>query len=366
MLHTTIDYILFIFLIVTFLSILYLIGVFKKKAKQYDSLIDLIKLNQTMGSMQTLEEMTHMIFKTVKDLFLCQTIVIYLLDKRAGKKPILKTAEIISPIAPEFINFDPLTAQSVLSVVFKEKKMFAWNNFHQLPLNDILPKDESLSSLLISPIVYENRSAGLIVLAHNAPDYFGDESQNLLTLVSTQVALLIKNFYITQEIQTLAITDPVSRAYTYGHFQERLGDELTKHKYKNMPLALLIINMDNFKEINETFGHPKGDHLLKQIIALIKDTVRKNDMVCRYGSDEFTIILPKTKRIEAVVIAEKIRRAVEEYDFTAGSNIVKITVSGGVSGFPEDAQTRKELIEKAVYALHEAKLQGKNRVFFGA
>lgn len=366
MLHTTTDYILFVFLMITFISVFYLIGILKKKAKQYDSLIDLIKLNQTMGSVQTLEEITHIIFKALKNLFHCQSIAIYLLDKSPGKKPNLKVVEIISPIASEFVNFDPLTAQSVLSVVFKEKKIFSWNNFHQTPLNDILPKDKNLSSLLIAPVVYENRAAGLIVLAHGVPDYFDARAQDTLTLASNQIALLIKNFYITQEIRALTITDPVSGAHTYGYFQERLGDELTKHKYKNIPLALLIINIDNFKEINEKFGNPKGDYLLKQIIVLIKDTVRNGDIVCRYASDEFAIILPKTKRIEAVVAAEKIRHAVEDYDFTAGANIVKITISGGVSGFPEDAQTRKDLIEKAVYALREAKNSGKNRMFFGA
>lgn len=106
--------------------------------------------------------------------------------------------------------------------------------------------------------------------------------------------------------------------------------------------------------------------MLKQLGGVIKTVIRPEDVVCRYGGDEFTITMLNTSRIEAAIIAERIRQAVEEYEFVLGAQLVHITVSGGVSSFPEDSLSKKEIVEKADKALYEAKQKGRNKICFCA
>ncbi|MCL4513158.1 MAG: GGDEF domain-containing protein, partial [Candidatus Eremiobacteraeota bacterium] len=137
-------------------------------------------------------------------------------------------------------------------------------------------------------------------------------------------------------------------------------------KYNNLPLSTIILDVDHFKVVNDTYGHPQGDALLRQLGAVIKTVTRASDIVCRYGGDEFMIILPETNRIGAVLVAERVRQTVEEYEFVLGSKIVHITISGGVASFPEDIETKKDLIDKTDQALYKSKQSGRNKISFNS
>jgi diguanylate cyclase (GGDEF)-like protein len=162
----------------------------------------------------------------------------------------------------------------------------------------------------------------------------------------------------------MAITDIVSGLYTHGYMQDALEREFRRCKYENLPLSTIILDVDHFKIVNDTYGHPQGDALLRQLGAVIKTVTRSSDIVCRYGGDEFMVILPETNRIGTVLVAERIRQAVEEYEFVLGSKIVHITISGGVASFPEDITTKKELIDKTDQALYQSKQGGRNKISF--
>ena len=126
-----------------------------------------------------------------------------------------------------------------------------------------------------------------------------------------------------------------------------------------------MVDIDDFKKYNDTFGHQAGDQILKGVAKLLKDYSRKMDWVCRYGGEEFTIILPQTSKKEAIIIAERLREAVEKHPFINEEVMPnkKLTVSLGVSTYPEDGSTNAELISYSDKSLYQAKNQGKNQTW---
>lgn len=169
---------------------------------------------------------------------------------------------------------------------------------------------------------------------------------------------------IRGELVDIANIDSMTEVYNHRYFQDCLTRFFEDCSSKGQPLSLLFIDVDNFKRVNDLFGHFIGDRVLKDVAQTILKNVREDDVVCRYGGEEFTVLLPERDEEMALVIAERIRYAIEsegikEDQYKAS---VHVTVSVGVSVFPDKAKTREELIKKADFALYQAKLNKKNRV----
>lgn len=176
-----------------------------------------------------------------------------------------------------------------------------------------------------------------------------------------------------------AFTDALTGLFSHRYFQERLSEEISRSNRHNYPVSLVFIDVDNFKQYNDTNGHMMGDKVLRQIGGILKYVgkgidhitarLRKTDIVARYGGEEFVILLPYANSQDGKVMAERVRKTNEEYKFehTQHQPNKKITVSLGVSAYPDVAKTKAELIDFADQALYEAKDRGKNRgcVFSG-
>ncbi|MBI3928336.1 MAG: diguanylate cyclase [Armatimonadetes bacterium] len=334
---------------------------------QRSALIQVIQASQELGSKATLEDVMQIVCDMVKVLFRADTVAIYLADEANPDEPVMRAKGIDSPHGEAFGDFDPNITPSVLAQVMKDRSGQRFSDFNEAQLSErVVPQDKDFRSVMVAPLLFEGKPLGSMFTSVHQPGKYNDEIFNLYSLLSSQVALAIRNVQLQQGMAALAITDSLSGLYTHGYFQDHLGKEVTKAKYANQSTALMILDMDFFKKVNDNYGHPQGDALLRQLGGVIKSVTRPMDTVCRYGGDEFTITMPETDRIQAVVVAERIRQAVEEYEFVLGSHIVHITVSGGVAAFPEDAETKKELIEKADQAMYEAKHKGRNKVCFAA
>jgi diguanylate cyclase (GGDEF)-like protein len=162
----------------------------------------------------------------------------------------------------------------------------------------------------------------------------------------------------------LAITDDLTQLYNHRYLQERLDEEVKKAIRYDQPLSLIMIDCDQFKDYNDTYGHQKGDALLKQISQLFMENVREVDLVARYGGDEFAVVLPQTNGTAAVVVAEKLRHIVDSTPFPTEPDAkpFNLTISAGVASIPIHAQTMDELNKHADAALYRAKNEGKNKV----
>jgi diguanylate cyclase (GGDEF)-like protein len=168
--------------------------------------------------------------------------------------------------------------------------------------------------------------------------------------------LLKENEIKKKMLQELAIKDGLTNLYNHKHIHELLDNNIKLSKRYGRPLSLLMFDIDDFKFINDTYGHQFGDVVLSKVANLIKETVRKSDVVGRYGGEEFIVILPETEGFDAMVLANRIRETVMNYHFP---NQTQVTVSGGVAQLFTDAE---QLIYDADQLLYYAKHHGKNKV----
>jgi diguanylate cyclase (GGDEF)-like protein len=161
----------------------------------------------------------------------------------------------------------------------------------------------------------------------------------------------------------LAVTDGLTGLYNHRHFHERLALEVERSQRSGLPLSLLMLDVDHFKQFNDLFGHPAGDEVLRQLARVLADARRVNDVVARYGGEEFAVILVDTAKFTAAKVAERLRERVSANDFSeASSRANRISVSVGVATYPDDGRDAEALVLAADAALYAAKRAGRNRV----
>jgi len=195
-----------------------------------------------------------------------------------------------------------------------------------------------------------------------------------LTAFAVQAAVAIENVQLHAEAERLSVTDPLTGAWNYRYFERRFEQEIERSRRFGRVLALLMLDIDHFKSVNDRFGHQRGDEVLVEFRNRVTGSVRDIDTFARYGGEEFVLILPETNLEGGLAVAEKLRVATHRTPFCAdigGSGGLKssppeggvrLTVSIGVACFPEHATATEELLRAADEALYEAKLQGRDRV----
>ncbi len=164
-----------------------------------------------------------------------------------------------------------------------------------------------------------------------------------------------------KEAERKAITDDLTQAYNRRYFMPRLQTEFGIARRAGDDLSLVILDIDDFKKINDTYGHPAGDNVLAEISRTIKDHLRKSDLLIRYGGEEFVLLLPGTAKDKAVSTAERVRCIIEDIPFYWEGDSFNVTISLGVSTYPEDVKKYYDLLNVADKRLLQAKETGKNR-----
>ncbi|MFO8052774.1 MAG: sensor domain-containing diguanylate cyclase [Candidatus Omnitrophota bacterium] len=223
--------------------------------------------------------------------------------------------------------------------------------------NDPLVKSLNLDEFIIAPLKIKGEiTAILIVDNYITKKKITNEDFKIFEMFSEQAAGALENSYSFELTLAKAHTDSLTGLWNYGYFQYKLDEELAKAKSTNKDISVLMIDIDDFKNYNDNFGHIQGDKALKKIGQTIKDNCRKIDIVCRYGGEEFSLILPSNNKKEARLLAERIRKSIAEQSILN----YRFTVSIGVATFPKDERKKERLVKKADDALYSAKNKGKN------
>jgi len=188
------------------------------------------------------------------------------------------------------------------------------------------------------------------------------DSLQMLIMLANQAGLAIENSQLYERTVLRAHLDSLTNLWNHGYFQYLLQEELERSKAVKVPLSLIAIDIDDFKVYNDTLGHQSGDRILKELAYLLRNQSRKMDFVCRYGGEEFMVILPQTDKREGYLIAERLRQDIAKHSFSHEEIMPhkRLTVSIGLSTFPEDGSTPAELIAFSDKTLYEAKHKGKN------
>ena len=323
----------------------------------------LLQINQEMSTTLDLNTLFDKILNALKDVIECQVVILLMynpgsevlemnhalgIDKEALTDVTFKLSEGISG---ESARTKTTTYVPDLKV---DKRYLSYKKTLTV-----------FGSMLSIPLITHDKLCGVLNLHKDKINNFSDDEIALSEAVASQAAIAIENAQLYKLATELSITDELTGLANRRHFQDILNREFTLTQRYSSSLSLIMIDIDHFKKFNDHHGHLQGDVVLKKVATALLHNTRGIDLACRFGGEEFVILLPKTTSTGAVIAAEKLRSVIEMESFSGEEESQpggKLTLSLGVASFPDDTADTNHLLELADQALYEAKNQGRNRV----
>lgn len=263
----------------------------------------------------------------------------------------IELGRVYSKAAPD--NFD----RELIAAIFQERREILVSSTQDSQFSRRFSVIKNFDTLIAIPLISEEKIAGVLYIENIPRPYF----ENFLILAG-QFAIQLQKVILYKKVQDMAITDSLTEISTRRYFLEKFKEEIRRSMRRKSGMSFLMIDLDYFKEKNDKFGHLVGDIILKEVAQILKSTLREIDIIGRYGGEEFTVVLAGIGKEGALLAAERIRSSVEHSVFKAYDEKVSVTISVGISSFPEDGVDETSLIESADKALYRAKEKGRNRV----
>jgi diguanylate cyclase (GGDEF)-like protein len=226
-------------------------------------------------------------------------------------------------------------------------------------------RDEpSFPVALVTPLYSQDRMVAVLALYRTDPrKHFGEEDVEMVNFLAEQCGVAIENVLLHEEAQRLSLTDGLTGTWNRRFMQMQFRQVLATATRFGRPFSILMLDLDNFKQINDTFGHQRGDEILVEFAERVKLALREVDTFARYGGEEFICLLAETDMMGAITTAEKIREAISAEPFgDAPERQVSLTVSIGIASYPEHGESYAALVESADQAMYRAKQLGRDRV----
>jgi diguanylate cyclase (GGDEF)-like protein len=218
-------------------------------------------------------------------------------------------------------------------------------------------------SILAAPLVSRGRTIGVLEILNRLGGRFTRADLALVLTLVEPCAIAIENAILFQRTEQLTITDDLTRLFNSRYLNLYLGREIKRCKRHGIPLSVIFLDLDGFKNVNDQHGHLAGSGTLTEVGRILAQGVRESDILARYGGDEFVVVLPETPAAGALVIAERLRRSIEEHPFLEAQGIcARISASFGIATYPDHALTPEGLIQKADQAMYRVKERDKNGI----
>ena len=220
--------------------------------------------------------------------------------------------------------------------------------------------EREVNSFICMPLSTKSRKFGLVLIEHKFANAFDERDVRLVEIIGKQVGIALENAELYQKLQEMATVDSLTGVHNRLYFQEMLEKEFKNAALDSYPLSLAIFDVDYFKKFNDTFGHLFGDKVLKYITRLVKERLDKGEIIARFGGEEFVVLFPETDLMEAYEKVEVFRKMIADAVIKDETVTASVTVSFGVSSYPECAGSETELVRTADDALYAAKASGRN------
>ncbi len=333
---------------------------FGQMAEAFNALVDsLLKtLRFQKGHRQYIEELSENLDLT--NLSECAVkIMMGLSGSSAGALLIEKDGELVIEASHGIKNSADLTNNSLIFSVIKKGKREVLNFPETIALDGVLT-DYRPSQLILEPVIYNSIISGVLILA--CTDKLQPEFLKHLDIFMKSLSVILNNSLQHERMQKLAAIDPLTGIYNRRFGLNRLKEECARSIRFDSPLGIIMLDIDKFKMVNDTYGHSAGDRIIKRIVTEIQHVLRNGDILIRYGGEEFLVILPGANKENTYRVAERIRYSVEQAVTDYGENKIKVTVSLGIDSYPETSMNEpSELIDNADKALYSAKNSGRNK-----
>ena len=348
---------------------LHIKGLYDEANAEKKDLATLLEVSQAVSSTLNSRDILYTIVKCVGDVIDVARCSIVRIGRKKGVGYVVTTYENpgIKDLTIDLDKYPEIRkALEVKGTVIIED---IHNDPMMVSVRDAL-KELGFSSLLVIPIIVRDEVVGTLFLRTSRKESsFSPREVKLCQVIANLAANALTNAHLFEsveisnlELEKLAITDGLTGAYNHRYFRTRLDEEFTRAKRYGTPLSCIMMDIDHFKHINDAFGHAQGDTVLSEITDVIKNVVRKSDIVARYGGEEFVALLPNTDEEGAFVQAERLREAVKGYRCSGRDKCIMVTISLGVSTFPcPEISTADELVGRADDALYKAKRNGRNK-----
>lgn len=321
------------------------------------------EFTRRMNSRIERREIPMQMVRIVEQLFAPSQILIFLLEERINKMALVKQVGLPGDTARQ-VQFDfgegrlGWVAQNGVAMDlddFIREKRLTGANFD-------VPGHFQFSVELCAPMIHEGKVRGVISAGGIKRHYKHEKS--ILSLIADLGSIALYNHDLFNKTQEMANCDGLTKLFNKRYFMERLSNVLLDASKGHHPFSLFIFDLDHFKHYNDTQGHQAGDEVLKATGEILRDTVRPDDLACRFGGEEFIVLLAHAPKKGAMQAAERIRERIAAHPFAAreAQPLKVVSLSGGVATFPDDGLTSADLIAAADAALYRAKKDGRNRV----
>jgi diguanylate cyclase (GGDEF)-like protein len=218
-------------------------------------------------------------------------------------------------------------------------------------------------NILCAPLISRGRTIGVVQVINRVGGKFTQADLDLLLTLVEPCAIAIENAVLFQRTEQLTITDDLTKLFNSRYLNVYIGREIKRCKRHGIPLSIIFLDLDGFKGVNDQYGHLAGSRTLTEVGGILAEAVRESDILARYGGDEFVVVLPETPPAGALVIAERIRRAVAGHAFLKDQGVeARISASFGIASYPDHALTPEGLIQKADQAMYRVKEKDKNGI----
>ncbi|MBD3347471.1 MAG: diguanylate cyclase, partial [Chitinivibrionales bacterium] len=301
----------------------------EKNARQFQIFYE---SSQKFTTAMAFNQVFDVLLETIKHLVDSSRImaIVFNGQKRAGV-----VTKVFDPTGMVKERFEFPLSTGIYSFAFQKRKIVNIGDFQQyrgkyfrfLPDE---PPDASIRSILILPILDdEARCLGLLSVESSIPNQFTQESERVFSTLIGNASVAITRALLYQRMERLATTDGLTGLNNHRFFQEQLSNEMERSRRYRRTVALLLMDIDHFKSFNDTYGHPVGDLVLKEIAQCIRKSIRHNDFPARYGGEEFAVILPENTNEGAMITAERIRTTIENHIIKSADRELRVTVSIG-------------------------------------